>query len=218
LNPEAATVIAGPLRPRRPTLFAALALAALACASPAQARIHIVFGSRSELMLALGGVQTPDTGPFGRGEWVMAQLGAGYRVGQHVSFGVTGAGHFIGRASVTYLPPGQDFRRTSETLLMTPVTAYAKLRFPVGSRGEPFVGAGAGGYTFWMLPDQHGAPRQVETRLGYHAEAGIAVHTTRFSPRFELRYDTRSTAPAEVGILPRGWFRMVTASLGVQLP
>jgi hypothetical protein len=193
-------------------------LATLACATPSHARIHIAFGSRSELMLALGGVQTPDTGPFGRGEWVMAQLGGGYRFGQHVSFGVTGAGHFIGRATVTYLPPGADFISTSETLLMTPVTAYARLRFPVGPRGEPFVGAGVGGYTFWMLPDRRGAPRQVATRFGYHAEAGVAVHTPHFSPRFELRLDARSTAPDEIGVLPRGWFRMVTASLGVQLP
>jgi hypothetical protein len=201
----------------RSVLAAALALAALAFAPPAQA-LHIVFGARSELVLSVGGARTPDVGPFGHKQWPLLEVGAGYRIGSHVSFGVTGAGHYVGRAGVSYQPVGGDFLGTTETLLMTPVAGYAMLRFPVGRRAEPFVGAGAGGTTLWMLPDQQGAPRHVETRPAYHVEAGFTLPMARFSPRFELRYDARSTAPDEIGILPRGWFRMVTASVGVQRP
>jgi opacity protein-like surface antigen len=170
------------------------------------------------MMLALGAVQTLDAGPFGHRDWVKAELGTGYRFGHHLALGVTGAGCYIGRTTVNYLPPSGDFVSTTETLYMTPVTAYARLRVPVGRRAEPFVGAGAGGYTFWMHPDHRTGPRHVETRFGYHAEAGFTLPMPRFSPRFELRYDARSTAADEVGILPRGWFRMVTVAVGVQMP
>ena len=208
-----------PPRPRLPGLLAAaLVLGALAVASPAQARIHIAFGSRSELMLAVGGASAVGDGALGHERWPLLEVGAGYRIGKFLSFGVSGAGHYLGRASYSYDAPSGDFLVTNETLAMTPATVYVKLRFPVGRRGEPFLGAGAGGYTFWMFPDQQGAPRHAETRPGYHAEAGFVWRTTRFSPRVALRYDARSTAPDEVDLLPRGRFRVITATVGVQLP
>ena len=144
------------------------------------------------------------------------QVGAGYRLSQHLGIELVGGYHDLGRQNVI------DFDQSlPQRLYLTSMTSELTVTSGSLSAARPYVSAGAGVYT---ILDQFRAPysgHQLRSLPGFNVGVGVKGRTGAWAPRVDLRLHLRpmDAINSEISAIPAGsWLRVFEVSAGLQLP